>query len=127
MKITLDAPTIALSERVVGASSVIFIGYSARDTYLLELLARYADNNHVFGDGPHFAVLAEANNALPTSVRTIKYVPQPHKDHRTAIDIVEEIGAVAVDRVANGVRERSTGTPTILKSAHVMYEVYPPG
>src|SRR5262249_423458 len=64
---------------------------------------------------------------LPNSVRTIKYVTQPHSDHRTAIDVLEEIGAAVADRVAHGVKELSIGTPTNLKSAHVMYEVYPPG
>ena len=70
---------------------VVFFGYGLNDEYVLDLLATNMTERELFGDGPHFAILPHSKANLPKSVRTIRYIPEPQRDHRSAIQIIEEI------------------------------------
>ena len=78
--------------RVFEISTVVFIGYGLRDDYVLKQLNTASDLAQLFGTGPHFACRSTTGVSLPPSVRTIKYIAEPHRDHRTVIQVIEELG-----------------------------------
>jgi hypothetical protein len=104
--------------------SVVFIGYSLQDQYLLDLLGRSADLLSLFGDGPHFLISAEDRHGLPESVNIIRYRTDLHTDHRSGILAVELLGRPPgeVDSLRY---DRATSPP--LQSAHFLSDFYPGG
>jgi hypothetical protein len=120
-----DGSFPSLVGRILGRSTVIFLGYSLRDAYLLSLLARNADVNTLFGDGPHFAVLSGDAPQLPSSVRVIRYVPVPHRDHRSIIQVVEDLSMRGFGRSPPEPDLATTNEG--LRSAHLLFHVIPPG
>lgn len=104
--------------------TVVFVGYGLRDDYVISRLAANHDLFRLFGDGPHFAVLSNNFTALPKSVRRITYIPEANSDHRSPLQLVEEI-----------VQLRAASTETISKkpeapkplSAHLLFHVFAPG
>ncbi|HWB03075.1 MAG TPA: SIR2 family protein [Verrucomicrobiales bacterium] len=86
-------PFLNALSRVFQAAHVVFIGYGLADDYILNLLNEANNLKTIFGDGPHFACLPWDHTHLPSSVKTIRYLPEPHKDHRSVIMILEELGA----------------------------------
>jgi hypothetical protein len=113
-------------ERLLSSASVLFVGYGLQDDYILKLLSRTKDINALFGDGPHFAVLTSRHEGIAESVRVIRYQPRPHSDHRTAISVVEEVASVKVT-ASIATESNRVGPPLALRSAHLLFEVYPPG
>ena len=88
-KLTTDKGYINSLSQLLLSHSVVFIGYGLGDEYILNILQENNSSKDIFGDGPHFAILPQKNNFLPTSVNQINYMAEPHKDHRTAIRIIE--------------------------------------
>jgi hypothetical protein len=111
--------------QIFNLSTVLFVGYSLGDKYLLELLATIQDLKEILGDGPHFAVLPEEHTALPSSVRLIKYCPEPHRDHRSSIQVVEEVSYIS--NHPSGKPETTEKRELTLKSAHLLFHILPPG
>jgi hypothetical protein len=103
---------------------VLFIGTGMGDEYILDAIRAAEKSNELLGVGPHFALLAKKNGSLPAAVRQITYVPQPHKDHRTSIQVIEEVAGAGVSRPS--LHNTSLGTPA-LKSAHLLSDPLPPG
>lgn len=128
MSLSNDTTFRTLLARLLSVSSMIFIGYSLQDDYLLTMLQEKQELAVLFGDGPHFAILPHGQTALPPSVRIIRYVPEPHKDHRSSISVIEELvylrgqeGAIqSVDRAAQG-------PPRAACSTHLLSHFLPPG
>jgi hypothetical protein len=104
--------------------SVVFIGYSLRDQYLLDLLGRNADLLSLFGDGPHFLISAEERLGLPESVNIIRYRTDLHTDHRSGILAVELLGRPPEE--ADLLRYDRAKCPP-LQSAHFLNDFYPGG
>lgn len=115
-----------LLREILSSTMILFIGYGLRDKYLLHLLAKNADLKKLFGDGPHFAVLSREHSELPENVRVIRYVPTPHRDHRSSIQVIEEL-VVAANQEAITVSEVRRATPSSIESAHLLFDVLPPG
>lgn len=112
--------------RLMGSACVLFLGYGLQDDHVLKVLSENDDINALFGDGPHFAVLTARPDGIPKSVRHIRYVARPHEDHRTAVSVIEEV--VAARAGTSGSTEGAQASkPSILLSAHLLFEVYPPG
>ncbi len=109
--------------RLLSLLSVVFIGYGLQDAHFLSTLRRNHELSVLFGDGPHFAILPSGEAALPKGIRVVRYFPEPHKDHRAAIQVIEEIGIA---------RRQSTDEPEKVRagegrSLHVLSDVLPPG
>lgn len=124
-KLIEDENYLSLTRYIFSATSVIFIGYGFGDEYVLNLLSRNADVRSIFGDGPHFAILSEARFGIPKNVKIIKYVPIPHKDHRSAIQILDEIKIASSSRSAD--KPAGILTSNKIYSAHLLSDIYPPG
>lgn len=93
-------------ENIFAVSSVVFIGYSLRDQYVLESLVSVDRKKPIFGAGPHFAVVPSQNPKLPESILQLTYSGVPHKDHRSAIDVIDII------RSSQQISEVSVSAPT---------------
>lgn len=102
--------------------SVVFIGYSLRDQYLLDLLVRHAELLSLFGGGPHFLISAEERPNLPESVKVIRYRTDLHTDHRSGILAVELLSRPAEE--ADSLRYDRAKSPP-LQSAHFLSDFYP--
>jgi hypothetical protein len=125
----LDHPTYLRSLEVLFAqSTVVFIGYSLRDKYVLDLFAANRAARPLFGDGPHFLVCSNDSPPLPESIRIIRYLPEPYADHRSSITVVD---------IVRVTQETGPGwfTPandaqrgeTVFESSYLLSDVTPPG
>ena len=119
--------TVSLLKAMLSRATVVFVGYGLSDDYVLAALS---DNNRVceiFGDGPHFAILPSPSQWLPDNVKVIRYLSDPHTDHRSAISVLEE---VAICMVTTSVDlesgPRLCDKPQI-RSAHLLSHMFPPG
>jgi NAD-dependent SIR2 family protein deacetylase len=109
-------------ERVFSSASVVFLGYGIQDAHVIDGLKAAGDWAKVFGIGPHFAVLP-VNQAIDVpGLRCIRYRPEPHKDHRAALQVLEEL--VARQSV---VPSQIPAAPPKLRSAHLLSDLLPPG
>lgn len=72
-------------------ATVLFLGYSLRDKYVLQCLETSASACPLFGTGPHFVVTAEKRLGLPEEIRHIQYATSEQTDHRGAIKVLEVI------------------------------------
>lgn len=121
-----DARYLGLVNHIFAEAIVVFVGYGLGDQYVVDLLARSADLKKLFGDGPHFAILSEARENIPESVKQIRYIPTPHKDHRSAIQIVDEARKVLGTTDVFPPRPIDV-KPENLVSGHLLSDVFPPG
>jgi hypothetical protein len=86
----LDSPTyLSILQKLFAQATVVFIGYSMRDKYVLDLFEGNCGARPLFGDGPHFLVQASDSPPLPDSIKVIRYLPEPHSDHRSAITVLD--------------------------------------
>ena len=122
-----DRKYLELLRHIFNETTVVFVGYGLGDQYVLDLLQNSAELRSIFGTGPHFAVVPSTNNNLPDSIRPLHYLPNPHKDHRSAIQIIEEIKETRYAVLIECVAPRESSNHTNLKSAHLLSDVLPPG
>jgi len=115
-------------QTIFATGSVVFIGYSLSDEYVIETLASVDHNKPIFGAGPHFAAVPIPNPKLPESILQITYTEVPQKDHRSAISIVDII------RTCKQSPEVVVSTPTLspekvsqASSAYYISDFVPPG
>jgi hypothetical protein len=78
-------------QRLFSQATVIFVGYSLRDEYVLDFFAANCEGRDLFGDGPHFLVQSTETQALPDSVKVIRYLLEPYADHRSAMTVLDVI------------------------------------
>lgn len=118
----------ALLERILAATTVIFIGYGLQDDYVLSMLARDRDISILFGDGPHYAILSHDHASLPSNVRIIRYIPEPYRDHRAPITIIEEIRYIRAGGAdVTAFIPFTSEQPRKIQSAHLLFDIFPPG
>ena len=123
-----DSHYLQLLEKVLASTSVIFIGYGIQDDHVLSVLRRNHDVAALFGDGPHFAVLPREPAELPSSVKVVRYTPEPHKDHRSSISVIEELKYLRthqIDRTLPSAQVPEESQKT--RSAHFLFDILPPG
>lgn len=123
-----DTSYLSFLERLLARVSVIFVGYGLQDEYMVSLLHKSHNLAALFGDGPHFALLSHHPTDLPSSVNIVRYIPEPHKDHRSSIAIVEELKFFRTQRHA--IESASVQEPKAeqtIRSAHLLYDIFPPG
>jgi hypothetical protein len=103
---------------------VLFIGYGLRDRYIIDRLVEARRLRPLTGVGPHF-VIALDKMEVPVGVRAIRYRAAPHADHRTALQVLEEL--VAGPRVRLGNEGLAPGSARSFASVHVVADLLPPG
>lgn len=108
------------------ACSVVFIGYSIRDKYLLDLLDQNAAQHSLFGDGPYFLVSSEPRPELPESINLIQYDTDFHTDHRSSILSLELASCATSETLSLG-QGLARPAPSDLRSAHMLSDLYPAG
>jgi SIR2-like domain/SEC-C motif len=109
-------------------ATVLFIGYSLRDEYILDLFAANCGARPLFGDGPHFLITTGDTRALPDSIRAIRYSAEDYADHRSAITVLDVV-RVTVE-TGPGWFMPETRVPQMNEpfgSAYFLTDVTPPG
>ena len=122
-----DQNYIDFLKQIFSLTTVVFIGYGLGDEYIVNLMLKNESTKKLFGDGPHFAVLPDNNITIPISTKIIEYIAEPHRDHRSSIQVIEEI--------KNSKNSNSITIPDFcnkleipkIKSAHLLSHVFPPG
>ncbi|GAG17581.1 unnamed protein product, partial [marine sediment metagenome] len=123
-----ESQYLNLLKHIFGETTVVFLGYSLGDQYVLDTLQSSAEQHGIFGDGPHFAVISDDDLSLPTSVRQIRYLPEPHLDHRSAMQILDTIRHYHVsDQQIISQEAQKVVTLHELTSAYFISDIYPVG
>ena len=89
-----DTSFINTMKLIFALGTVVFLGYSVSDQYVIDLLSDNAKDMRLFGAGPHFVVSADFKGN-PTLMR-ISYSLKRFPDHRSALtvlDIIREVEA----------------------------------
>jgi hypothetical protein len=113
--------------RLIAGASVLFVGYGLRDQYVLDVIAKNRTLKSLFGDGPHFAILSSTPQNLPGSIRIIQYDATPQLDHRTAIDVIDELRCAMPSTMVTAEPISVGSYPEPLRSAHLLFDVLTPG
>jgi hypothetical protein len=123
-----DRAYVKILESLFLRSTVVFLGYGIKDEYVVNLLLANLGARHLFGDGPHFVVQSSELPTLPETVKAIRYIPEPHSDHRSAIAVLDVIRCVQTgDHVWFApAHEVPTNMPT-RSSSYFITELTPPG
>jgi hypothetical protein len=123
-----DTTYLRTLEILLAQATVVFIGYSLRDKYVLDLFMTNCRARPLFGDGPHFLVQSSEAPALPESIKVIRYSPEPHADHRSAITVLDIIRVTK--NVGTGWFAPENNAPcaeTVFGSGYFLTDVTPPG
>jgi len=118
---------ITLLKNIFSSTNVVFIGYGLGDEYILKSLLDVEELKSIFGDGPHFAVLPEIEVTLPPSTRIISYIAEPHRDHRSSIQVVNEIKSVKKTDDDKPLSQFESLKSLKISSSHLLSYIYPPG
>lgn len=122
-----DNKYLSLIRHIFSETILIFVGYGLGDDYVLDLLSCSEELKNIFGDGPHFAVLPGPKSNLPQSVNAIRYKPEPYRDHRTAIQVVDEIRCIKSTSSDDKQSACESLNPNKIFSVHLVSDVHPPG
>ncbi|HXM66509.1 MAG TPA: SIR2 family protein [Candidatus Acidoferrum sp.] len=127
-----DTGYISTLRTVFSLATVVFLGYSVTDQYVVNLLSDNARDMSLFGAGPHF-VVSPGFKATPT-LRQISYSLKRFADHRSALTVLDVIRPVRVrkDEVSRRVdpqpRESGEGaSPAAAKTAYFISDIMTPG
>lgn len=121
---------------VFTSCTVVFLGYSVRDEYVIKLLLENMEEMELFGPGPHFAV---TNNAVSVaSVQRIGYSLKVRPDHSAALSVLDFVipSFRTKDSIGTAVTEPQTIEPGNLsvagavpsgRTAYFISDLMPPG
>jgi phage FluMu protein gp41 len=127
-QIQTDAIYLKALETLFARAAVVFIGYSLRDQYVLDLFAATSQTRTLFGDGPHFLVCSSEPNGLPTSIKAIRYTPEAYADHRSAILALDIIRVVKEGpHISFPPEAKPQPAQNRFQSAYFISDVTPPG
>jgi len=88
-ELSKDSEYIAALTALLSETSVVFLGYSLQDEYLIRLLQDRVETEKLFGNGPHFVVSNSVVPGLPSSIRQIKYNSDPQVGHRGFLTVLD--------------------------------------
>jgi len=121
-----------LRSDIFATATVVFLGYSVSDQYLVDLLSDNERDMSLFGAGPHFVVSTDFKET--PSVRRIGYSLKRFPDHRAAMTVLDLIRQVEARKAELAARTETTaGTaegdkPSLgTKSAYFISDFTPPG
>lgn len=72
-RLTNNATYLAAIREIFSVATVVFVGYSLRDEYLIQLLSDSDKQRPLFGTGPHFVITSSETLHLPDSVKQVRY------------------------------------------------------
>jgi hypothetical protein len=121
-----DKHYLELLRHIFAQTSVVFIGYGLGDKYLIDSLLKVQELKGIFGSGPHFAVVP-STLGIPDFVKPLRYKPIPHKDHRSALQVLDEIYSIKKSSIHKVFQPNPIPQINLLKSAHLISDIYPPG
>lgn len=126
-KLLNDQNYIVFLKQIFSLTTVVFIGYGLGDEYIIKLMLENESLKKLFGDGPHFAVLPDNNVTIPPSTKIINYLTETHRDHRSSIQVIEEIkNSKSSDSILRPDTLNKLDI-TEIKSAHLLSHIFPPG
>lgn len=127
-RVLKKASYLAALKEVFSVSTVVFLGYSVRDDYLLKLLLESEVQHPIFGAGPHFLITSSEVTHLPKSVKTVRYEAE-HADHRDALQVLEAINNAysPVDSENIVSQSQKVELKRSSKSVYFLADLYPPG
>jgi hypothetical protein len=125
-RLVQDSKFLELLRYIFASATVVFLGYGLADKYVLDQISRAKDLKSIFGDGPHFAI-APLEVLLPTNLQPIRYIPDPDKDHRSAIQVIEEIKTYKGATTCASPTQYEVLKAGSIRSAHLLSRLYPPG
>jgi hypothetical protein len=128
----LEPGYISTLRHIFALATVIFLGYSVSDQYVVDLLSDNASDMSLFGAGPHFVVSSEFN---PTSnLKRIGYSLQHFPDHRSALTVIDVVNQVIARRVELSMKADTEMAPSAdsgktlgSKTAYFISDFMPPG
>jgi hypothetical protein len=126
-----DTAYINTLRLIFSLGTVVFLGYSVSDQYVIDLLTDNARDLSLFGTGPHFVVSSEFKGS--TTLRQIKYSLKRFADHRSALtvlDLIRQGEARRAELSARGPVPEETAKPASplgAKTAYFISDVMPPG
>ena len=82
-----DVQHLAAIKSIFSLASVIFLGYSVQDEYVIKLLGESESEHKLFGNGPHFLV-TNAPGPPDRGLHRIAYRLIQHPDHRAALQVL---------------------------------------
>jgi SIR2-like domain/SEC-C motif len=89
LALTTDTSYLQPLKYIFAGCTVVFLGYSIRDDYVIRLLRENATEMNLFGPGPHFVI---TNDDVPVgSLRKIGYSLHLRPDHSAALTVLDYI------------------------------------
>ena len=123
-----DKNYLSAIEHVFSTGSVVFLGYSLSDQYVIGLLKRSSSKRPVFGAGPHFALVSGEDVSLPDNIKSIKYSLLQHKDHRAALQVLNALATVGQkSNIDIPIRQREEAEKAEIRSGYYISDFFPPG
>jgi hypothetical protein len=117
--LTNDEAYVTLLGRLFGGVSLVLVGTSASEEYLVEVLRTNALVKGIFGDGPHFLISGGIPEHLPPSFRAIRYRASSSVGHRSVLQVLES--------VAPEEKRVDASIDVSLKSSYFLMDLFPPG
>lgn len=114
-------------------SSVVFLGYSLAEEYVLKALRKSTELMSIVGSGPHFVIADSERDTqfLPDNIHTIRYRVSLHQDHRSTLQVLDILGSPKTSRhlQAASTEPKKVTEPLSRKSRSAFYiaDIYPPG
>jgi hypothetical protein len=87
-----DTAYINTLRLIFSLGTVVFLGYSISDQYVIHILSDNARDMSLFGTGPHFVVSSDFRGN--TTLRKIGYSLKRFADHRSALTVLDVIRQV---------------------------------
>ena len=118
---------------IFSLGTVVFLGYSVNDQYVIDLLSDNAKDMSLFGTGPHFVISSDFKSS--TTLRKIGYSLKRFPDHRSAptvLDLIRQVETRKAELSARVVLVQTedpakTGPLLGAKTAYFISEVMPLG
>ncbi len=117
---------LATLRHIFSVATVVFLGYSLRDDYLINLLSEIDREHPLFGTGPHFVITPDETIKLPESVKQIKYLWE-HTDRRDALVILEDLTEAHLSSKAAKTASFQAEPVKPLKSIYYLADLIPFG
>ena len=127
-----DTAYINTLKLIFSLGTVVFLGYSISDQYVIDLLSDNARDMSLFGTGPHFVVSSDFKESSP--LRRIGYSLKRFADHRSAQTVLDLIRQVETRKAELSARvpvlpeeSAKTASPLGAKTADFISDVMPLG
>ncbi len=131
-KLRSNSGYLSTLKHIFALGTVVFLGYSVSDQYLIDLLSDNAKDMSLFGPGPHFVVSPDFKEIA--SLRQIRYSINRFPDHRAALTVLDVIRQAEARKTELSAQVEPppqqldrTVSPLGSKTAYFISDVLPPG